>query len=80
MLEKLKTWINNTLTEDDNATPCPMRITALGGTTYAFFCHAYQTFLMHVPFDMLTFSGGLSAILGVLGMYLKSNKKASTGN
>lgn len=75
MLHKMKTWINNIFTEDDNSTICPVRATALGGTTYAFICHAYQTFVQHMPFDMLTFSGGLSAILGVLGMYIKTNKK-----
>lgn len=75
MLTKLKTWINDVFTEDDGVTICPVRSVAFGGTGYSFVCHAYQTFWQHMPFDMLTFSAGLSAILGVLGMYLKVNKK-----
>lgn len=75
MLDKIKTWVNDLFTEEDGKTICPVRTTAFGGTLYSFGCHAYQTFFQHVPFDMLTFSGGLSAILGVLGMYLKVNKR-----
>ena len=74
MWAKLRTWIGNIATETDNKTICPVRLTALGGTTYAFGCHFYSTFIQHVPFDMLAFSGGLGAILATLGGALAIKK------
>jgi len=74
MWEKMKKTINNITTEPDNKTICPVRLTALGGTTYAFGCHFYSTFIQHVPFDMLAFSGGLGAILATLGGALAIKK------
>lgn len=74
MFDKIKTYIHNMLSETDNKTICPIRVTALGGTTYSFICHGYATFVQHVPFDMQTFSVGLSAILGTLGIALGFKK------
>ncbi len=74
MLEKIKTWVHNIMTETDNKTICPVRVTAMGGTLYSFGCHAYATFWQHVPFDMQQFSLGLSAILGTLGLALGLKK------
>jgi hypothetical protein len=74
MWEKIKKMLHNIASEPDNKTICPVRLTALGGTTYAFGCHAYATFLQHVPFDMMAFSGGLGAILATLGASLAVKK------
>jgi len=71
----IKRWTLDIFTEEDGLTIDPVRAGAVGGSFYGFVCHAYQTFWQHVQFDMLSFSGGLAAILGVLGMYLKTNKK-----
>lgn len=73
--ETVKRWTSDIFTDDTGETIDPVRAGAVGGSAYGFVCHAYQTFWQHVPFDMLSFSGGLAAILGVLGMYLKTHKK-----
>lgn len=74
MWDKMKKIFNNISTEVDNKTVCPVRLTALGGTTYAFICHGWATFVNHVPFDMQSFSIGLGAILGTLGAALAIKK------
>lgn len=79
MFDKLKIWLHNIVSETDNKTICPVRLTALGGTTYAFGCHFYSTFIQHVPFDMLAFSGGLGAILATLGGALAIKKDTPKG-
>lgn len=75
--DTVKKWVKDCFTENDGATICPVRATAIGGTTYSFGCHAYATFIQHVPFDMLSFSAGLSAILGVLGIAMGTRKDIS---
>ena len=72
--ETIKRWTLDVFTDDSGETIDPVRAGAVGGSTYGFICHAWNTFHLNVPFDMLSFSGGLAAILGVLGMYLKTNK------
>ncbi len=72
--ETLKRWVNDVFTDDTGVTIDPVRVGAIGGSVYAFICHIHSTFVLHVPFDMLTYSAGLSAILATLGLYLKVNK------
>lgn len=79
MWEKMKKIIHNISTEPDNTTICPVRLTALGGTTYAFGCHFWQTFIQHTPFDMQSFSIGLGAILATLGASLAVKKDTPVG-
>ena len=76
-LYTIKRWVKDIFTENNGTTICPVRATAIGGTTYSFGCHAYATFIQHVPFDMLSFSAGLSAILGVLGIAMGARKDVS---
>lgn len=80
MFDKIKGWIHNMLTEVDNKTVCPVRVTAMGGTLYSFVCHGYATFIQHAPFDMQAFSLGLSAILGTLGLALGVKKDSTPGD
>ena len=80
MWGKMKSIIHNMASETDNKTICPVRATALGGTTYAFAAHAWQTFIQHTPFDMQSFSIGLGAILGTLGAALAIKKDTPVGD
>jgi len=73
--ETIKRWVNDVFTDDSGVTIDPVRVGAIGGSIYAFICHIHSIFWLHIPFDMLTYSAGLSAILATLGMYLKMNKQ-----
>lgn len=74
MIEKIKSFINNLITEPDNKTPCFVRIVGGIGTLQGLASHAYQTFWLHTPFDFQAFGLGLGVTLGALGVALGFKK------
>lgn len=70
---KLPLWLKQVITEPDNSTACPIRITAMLGSLQ-YLAMAWLHYFQHHVFDPQAYAIGFGALLGGIGVALGLKK------
>lgn len=71
MIEKLKAWFLNLVTEADNSTHSLPRWMGLGAFGYFHAMTLANVFHLHQAFDMTAYGTGLGALMATVGVMIK---------
>lgn len=78
-MNKLKKWINDTLTEPDGTTICPVRVLAILGFVYALCMNGWTVIVLKAAFDITAFGASYGVMLAALGVALGMKTDATKG-